>query len=125
MPSYQLGPTVAVEAVVGGAGAGVITAAWPVDGVITDTDFPDNCHTVLIYNSSATETLLVGCNLAQVAGAVTNGINIPPSSTITLAIGVQSERIKQLPSGGRISGFVYDGTAALTAHVTYVCSILK
>jgi len=133
MANYELGPAVGVQAVVAVANTPVAAAAYTYDLVgSTDRDFPDNCHTVIIYNTDAANTLEVGVHLVQVGvvGALLNPILVPPLGTIGLAIGTLSQRISQLqriaPAPILLSGFVYNCVAApLTANVTYVCGIIE
>ena len=128
MTIYDKGPTVGVTATVAAAGTTTLAGTWPY-GLIgqTENDFPDNCHTVIIYNSDGTNSVLVGVNLALPAlGAgnpVTNGIRIAAEETLTLSIGTLSNRVSQVAGSGAVSGFVYDVTAGtnIRVDITYVC----
>jgi len=78
---------------------------------------PDNCHTVIIYNEDTTNTILINTGTAGGALAKATSSNVPPQGTLTLAIGVRSERVG-------LFDFIYDcdaGTA--TARITYVLSL--
>jgi len=78
-----------------------------------------NCHTVVIYNSDAANTLLVGDNVLELGGPVTQGFRIPPLGTMTIAIGSSSNRI-----GGTGDGFVFDAIGgAVIADVTFICGL--
>ena len=136
MPNYELGPAVGVQAVVAVANTPVAAAPYTFNlAGSTEQDFPDNCHTVIIYNTDTANTLEVGVHLGQVgfnptAGPMINPILVPPLGTISLAIGTLSQRISQLqrlaPAPILLSGFVYNCVAApLTANVTYVCGIIE
>ena len=78
---------------------------------------PDNCHTIIIYNEDATNTILVNTGTAGGALPQATSTTVPPQGSITLAIGVRSERVG-------LFDFIYDcdaGTA--TARITYVLSL--
>ncbi len=86
---------------------------------------PDNCHTVLITNHSAT---LVGVVARGTAGGAlvpgTSGQRIPPSTTLTLALGTRAVRgiLDQAAQAG--SGLIFDAVGgALTLEVTYLNQI--
>ena len=129
MALYKNGPAVGVTATVPAAGNPELGGTWPIGlGATTNQGFPDNCHTVIIYNTDATNTVLVGTDLSLAdAGAgnpVTNGVRVPPQGTMTIAIGVLSDRVPQESGSGQTSGFVYDITAGtnIQVDITYVCS---
>ena len=129
MAIYPHGPLLGVQATVANVNTAVIAGAWSSTLTATTTaSFPDNCHTVIIHNTHAANTLLVGSELAEIGAAtLTNPARVPPGGTLTVAIGVHSERMPQIsnPGAGVTSGFVYDATGAGTvADITYVCGIL-
>lgn len=93
----------------------------PGTSVVPSLALPENCHTVLVSNSSSTVTALIG--IATAGTALVAGVNatpIPPGSTLTLAIGTSTTRGFMLASG---SAFVYDAGAGLTIAVTYMCAL--
>jgi hypothetical protein len=78
---------------------------------------PDNCHTIIIYNESAANKIFVNTGTAGGALAEATSVNVPSSSSMTIAMGVKSERVGAYD-------FIYDcnaGTA--TARITYVCGL--
>ena len=78
---------------------------------------PDNCHTVIIYNENATNTILINTGVAGGALPQATSINVPTQASITLGIGVRSERVGAYD-------FIYDCTAGTAvARITYVCGI--
>ena len=96
---------IATTATVAAAGTSVAPASAP----------PDNCHTVVIYNEDTSQILFV--SLGAPGGALTQAtsINVPPSTSITLAIGPLSQRA----SAG--DNFIYDCDAvSAVARITYV-----
>ncbi len=80
-------------------------------------DVPDNCHTMIIYNDDANNTLLIANGTLPVALAQATSVSIPPQGSMTIAIGVLSKRV-----GG--SNFIYDAVGGATVgRITYVCGI--
>lgn len=78
---------------------------------------PDNCHTVIIYNENASNIILVNTGTAGGALPQATSINVPTQSSLTLAVGVKSDRVGAYD-------FIYDcnaGTA--TARIAYICGI--
>ena len=83
---------------------------------------PDNCHTILVTNPSTTIVGLVG--LVAPPAALTAGLNaqrVPPSSTVTLAVGTMKDRgpIDQAQLAAR--GLAFDSIGgALTMECTFL-----
>lgn len=95
--------------------------AVPGTSVAPSLSIPENCHTILITNSSAANTGLVG--IATAPASLTAGVNaqiVQAGSTLTLAIGTASTRGFMLAAG---SSFVYDASAAMTLTITYLCAL--
>lgn len=83
---------------------------------------PDNCHTVLITNLDAANTILVQQAAAGAALAPTSSLIVPTSGSASIVIGVQSDRPTDINTAGK--RLVFDSTpAATTAYVTFVCGI--
>ena len=85
-------------------------------------DVPDNCHTVLITNVDAANTIYVQQAAAGGALAAISSLIVPTSGSVSLVIGPRSER----PGDINIAGnkLVFDSNpGATTAYVTYVCGI--
>jgi hypothetical protein len=76
---------------------------------------PDNCHTLIIYNSDSTNTIYAAVDTAGGALNADTSINVPPNSSLTLSMGVQSERVGSYD-------LVYDasGGTNVKARITYV-----
>ncbi len=102
------GPTVVgTSATVAAAGTSVVPL----------TSIPDNCHTIVIANVDAAETIYAAVTTAGGALPATTSINVPPSSSLTLPMGVLSDR-----AGGY--DLVYDASAAgIVAYITYVLGL--
>lgn len=102
------GPTVVgTSATVAAAGTSVVPL----------TAIPDNCHTVIITNASTTALIYAAVTTAGGALTPTTSINVPPNSSLTLSMGVLSDR-----AGGY--DLVYDSDAAGTvAYITYVLGL--
>jgi hypothetical protein len=95
------------------------TSASCTAGVSVDPShpIPDNCHTVIIYNEDAANVLLVNTGVAGGALPQATSINIPTQASMTLSIGVRSERVGAYD-------FIYDCTAGTaTARISYICGI--
>jgi hypothetical protein len=127
MTRYDSGPVAGTETVAITAGTSV--RANVVDGQL-NAYVPDNCHTIIIYNSDAANTLLVsmgGVAANPLGGALTGDImRVPPLGTLTLALGNKENRISSTwSSGGAEVEPLYDASAGNTtvAFITYVCGI--
>ena len=102
----------------------VPTSAAPATnaGVNPAIPIPDNCHTVVVLNPSAADSVLVGeaaAGTLLVAG--TNAMSIPPGASLSLAIGTLSQRGPMDPVVAPGKGLIYGTTgAALTAQVLYL-----
>ena len=101
------------------AAAGNTTAVAPTVVI------PDNCHTVVLYNSSANDAFVGRDAVGVVLVEGTNATRLPSKSSLTLAIGTLSQRgvmDEVLLSG---SGLVYSssGLLAVTIDITYLCSL--
>lgn len=85
--------------------------------VSPSTVIPDNCHTVVLLNRSAAQTIIVGQGAAgfPIPDDGTN-LAIPPSATLTLNVGVLSERLTDL------TDLIYDCDGATAdCDLTYLC----
>jgi hypothetical protein len=98
-----------------GTNAAVTT---PTQSVRPAVLLPDNCHTIIIYNSDNTNTIYVGTEgqfTFNAAIPAATAIHVPPSSTMTLIVGSLSER-----PGGSL-GLLFDASGGTpTARITYV-----
>ena len=76
---------------------------------------PDNCHTIIIYNSDSTETILAATGTAGGALGEDTSINVPPNSSLTLSMGSLSSRVGAYE-------LVYDATGGtnIKARITYI-----
>ena len=130
MARYTTGPAFGLSLTVAAVGASVNWGTWKAEiplGASQSGQFPDNCHTVLIYNTHATRTLLVGSDVLELGAPVTQGVRVEPETTMTIPIGSLSNRVKQYPKNGapvQLNGFVFDAIGgAVTADVTFICGI--
>jgi|TARA_R110000751_G_C13451009_1_gene444130 hypothetical protein len=102
------GPTVV------GTSATVATATTSVVPLIA---IPDNCHTIVITNVDAAETIYAKVVAAGGALPATSSINVPSSSSLTLPIGVLSDRVGAY-------NLVYAASAnGVVAYITYVLEL--
>ena len=85
-------------------------------------DVPDNCHTILITNLSAVDTILVQQGTAGGALAAASSLVVPTNGSASVVCGVLSER--PIDINGATSQLIFDSTPGATAvNVTYVCGI--
>jgi hypothetical protein len=86
---------------------------------------PDNCHTVVLYNSSTNDALVGRAAVGAVLVEGTNSTRLPAKSSLTLAIGTLAQRgvMDEVALSG--SGLVYSSTGllAVTIDITYLCSL--
>lgn len=98
----------------------VVTVAVAGTPVAPVPNVPDNCHTLLLYNTHAVNTALV--QFVPVAGSfvVALAVRIPPASALTLAIGSLSVR-PVAGAGVTLDQLFLDATGNNTVvNVTYV-----
>lgn len=76
---------------------------------------PDNCHTVIIFNEDAANTIYIQATSAGGALAADSSVHVPPNSSLNLALGVKSERVGAYD-------LVYDcsGGTNVKARITYI-----
>lgn len=83
--------------------------------VAPGTPVPDNCTTIIVYNTDTTDNIFVAWLLTPVALTVANSTLVPPATAVTLPIGVLSERAQ---NGGQL---YFDASANNTvANLTCV-----
>lgn len=104
----------------------VVTQAAAVVGssVAPTAPIPDNCHTVILLNTSGANAVLFG---QAVAGAAlvegTTGTRLPASSSISLAVGTIKNRGEMSGAVG-FPGIVYTAIGGAAAvDITYLCSL--
>jgi len=98
----------------------VVTVVTAGTAVAPATALPDNCNTLIVYNTSAAATVLVG--FAPNAGAfvIADAVRVPPSAAVTLALGTKSARPVS-GAGAVLDQLFIDATANGTvANLTYV-----
>lgn len=100
------------SATIQGTTATVAAAGTSVNPLLA---IPDNCHTIIIYNQDSINTIYAATGTA--GGALTSNasVHVPPSSSITISIGVKSERVGAY-------NLIYDASAGtnVIARITYV-----
>ena len=107
MAIYLTSPIQGTVATVGAVG----TSVAPPQAV------PDNCHTMIIYNDNASNSLIINTGSAGGALSQATSVTVPPQGSLTLAIGVLSKR-------NGASNFIYDAVGGATVgRITYVCGI--
>lgn len=98
----------------------VVTVAAAGTAVAPATPLPDNCTTLIVYNTSAAATVLVGFAPNAATFVIADAVRVPPGSAVTLALGVKSARPAG-GSGGLSDQLLIDATVNGTvANLTYV-----
>ena len=101
-----------------------IARALPVSttSVQPTTSIPDNCHTIIVLNTSATAALVGLATPGTVLAAGVSAMTVPAGASLTLAIGTITTR--GIMDNVRVvgSGLVYASTAAVavTLEITYL-----
>lgn len=101
-----------------------VARAQPVDttAVIPSNPQPDNCHTVILYNASATAALFGIGSPGAVLAAGVSATTLPAGASITLALGALTTRGIMDHTRVAGSGLVYASTIAapVTIEITYL-----
>ena len=86
-----------------------------------DSPTPDNCHTLILLNTSTTDAVLFGFGVAgpTLVEGVT-GSRIPAGSAVSLAIGTIAARGNMSLGTGDIVATSL-GAGNITIDITYVC----
>ena len=98
----------------------VVTVAAAGTPVAPSVALPDNCHTLILFNTSNTATAYAA--FVPVAGSflIASAVRIPPQASITLAIGPLSQR-PVTGAGVTLDSLFLDATVNGTViNVTYV-----
>jgi len=95
-----------------------VTVATSGTPVAATTQPFDNTHTVIVYNSHATQVLFLNWQNDGTAITAVTGVTIPAATSLTLAIGAMSQRPGATDETLR---FDSDGNAT-DGYVTYVQS---
>lgn len=74
----------------------VVTVAVAGTAVAPAIALPDNCHTLIAYNTSGAATAYLAFVPTSGAFSTASAVAIPPQASVTLALGALSQR----PSGG-------------------------
>lgn len=90
--------------------------------VIPSNPQPDNCHTVILFNNSATAALIgIGTPGAVLAAGI-SATTLPAGASLTLSLGTMTAR--GIMDTGRLpgSGLIYAsaGAFAVTVEITYL-----
>lgn len=92
-------------------------------GTALPVDVPDNCHTILITNLDAANTILAQQGTAG-GGAFTptSSLVVPPNGSASIVCGVLSQRPGDINAAAK--RLIFDSTPGVaTVYVTYVCGI--
>ena len=82
---------------------------------------PDNCHTLILLNTSTTDAVLFGFGTAGPALVEgTTGSRLPAGSAISLAIGTITSRGDMTGAAKQVLATSL-GAGAITVDITYVC----
>jgi hypothetical protein len=96
------------------------TVAAQGTAVSLTTQPPENAHTLIVYNSHATNDLFLAWQTTNAQITAVNGITVPAKTALTLSIGVRSQRPSG-QTGGAAETIWLDASGATTvAYVTYV-----
>jgi hypothetical protein len=91
---------------------------------VQGTALPDNCHTLVIYNSHAANSIFIRWQTTNAAITVANGTTIPAQTALTLSVGVRSQR-PVAQTGGTSHTLWYDASGNGTvAYVTTVNGVV-
>ena len=81
---------------------------------------PDNCHTLIVYNTAAAATVLVGWAPTSGTFVAADAVRVPAGAAVTLAIGPKSGRPVS-GSGVNADQLFIDATVnGTTANLSYV-----
>jgi len=97
-----------------------LTVAAPGTAVAPSVAVPDNCHTVIVYNTSAAATVYVAWVPVAGSFSTATAVVVPPSASVTLAIGSLSQRPATGAGGVQDQLFVDASVPGTTANITYV-----
>ena len=82
---------------------------------------PDNCHTLILLNTSTTDAVLFGFGTAGAALVEgTTGSRLPAGSAISLAIGTVTARGDMTGAAKQVLATSL-GAGNITVDITYVC----
>ena len=86
---------------------------------------PDNCHTVVVYNPTATDAFVGRAAVGAALVEGTNATRLPSKSSITLAVGTLSQRGPMDEAVLVGSGLVYSSSivGATAVDITYLCAL--
>jgi hypothetical protein len=99
----------------------VALPATSVAAVSGDAPTPDNCHTLILLNTSTTDAVLFGFGAPGVALVEgTTGSRLPAGSAISLAIGTLTMRGDMTGATKQVLATSL-GAGAVTVDITYVC----
>jgi hypothetical protein len=97
-----------------------VTVATAGTAVAPSVALPDNCHTLIVYNTSAAATAYLQFVPTAGAFATASAVVIPPQASITLALGTLSQRPGS-GAGGIPDSLFFDASVnATVVRVTYV-----
>lgn len=98
----------------------VVTVAAAGTPVAPSVAVPDNCHTVILFNTSLAATAYA--EFVPVAGSflIADAVRIPPQASVTLALGPLSQR--PVTGAGAVfdSLFIDASVNGTVVNVTYV-----
>lgn len=91
-----------------------VVVAAPGTSVVANPQPYDNTHTVVILNNTSGQDGYMTYQSSNAAQAATTAVVIPGGSSLTLALGPESQR----PQDG--TQIWLDGAAAVTFQITYI-----
>jgi hypothetical protein len=101
------------------------TSAAPVSnaGVAPAVPIPDNCHTIIVLNTTAVAGLVGQQTVGTLLVAGANAMSVPAGGSLTLAVGTFTQRGTMDAAVQPNSGLVYGSVGAgITLQVLYLCT---
>ncbi len=97
--------------------AGTLASVIPGTPVQATDPLPDNCHTLIVFNTSSTDVALVGWAQDALSFDPTRAVRIAPGASLTLAISALSGRAS---IEADVPFYDLTGGAAADLEITYV-----
>jgi hypothetical protein len=103
----------------------LVASAAPVSniGVAPSVAIPDNCHTVIVLNTTLVAGLVGRASVGDALVAGTNAMTVPAGGSLTLAVGTFTQRGTMDAAVQPNAGLVYGSVgAAIGLQVLYICT---
>ena len=103
----------------------LVASAAPVNnlGVAPTVAIPDNCHTIIVLNTTLVAGLVGRASVGDALVAGTNAMSVPAGGSLTIAVGTLTQRGTMDAAVQANAGLVYGSVgAAIGLQVLYLCS---